>query len=147
MKRIILLTGMLLLMVTSSFAQSQPADKILGIWFSAENAMKIEIFRSGNTYSGKLLEAKFMFEADGKTPKKDTENPNEKLRSRSRQGLVHITELAYKDGKYGNGVLYSVENGGTYSIKGELKSPNDLEMRGYKGVPMMGKTFKWTRVQ
>ncbi|MFA6086756.1 DUF2147 domain-containing protein [Mucilaginibacter sp.] len=146
MKRITLLTGILLLMVTGSFAQSLSPDKILGVWFSADNAMKIEIFKSGNTYSGKLLEAKFMFEADGKTPKKDTENPKEKLRSRSRQGLVHITELTYKDGKYINGVLYSVENGGTYSIKGELKGPNDLETRGYKGVPMMGKTFKWTRV-
>lgn len=147
MKRIILLTGILLLMVSGLFAQSLSPDKILGVWFSADNAMKIEIFKSGNTYSGKLLEAKFMFEADGKTPKKDTENPNQKLRSRSRQGLVHITDLSYKDGKYINGVLYSVENGGTYSIKGELKGPNELETRGYKGVPVMGKTFKWTRVQ
>jgi uncharacterized protein (DUF2147 family) len=147
MKRITLLTGMLLLIVAGSFAQSLPADKILGVWFSADNAMKIEIFKSGNTYSGKLIEAKSMFEADGKTPKKDTENPNEKLKNRSRQGLVHITELTYKDGKYIDGVLYSVENGGTYSIKGELKGPNNLETRGYKGVPMMGKTFKWTRVQ
>ncbi|WP_228084942.1 DUF2147 domain-containing protein [Mucilaginibacter sp. JRF] len=134
-------------MVTGLFAQSQPADKILGVWFSADNAMKIEIFKSGNTYSGKLIEAKFMFEADGKTPKKDTENPNEKLKSRSRQGLVHITGLVFIDGKYSNGVLYSVESGGNYSIKGELKGPNDLETRGYKGVPMMGKTFRWTRVQ
>jgi uncharacterized protein (DUF2147 family) len=147
MKRIILLTGMLLLMVTGSFAQSLPADKILGVWFSKDNAMKIEIFKSGNTYSGKLLQTKFMFEADGRTPNTDSKNLNEKLRSRSMQGLVHITELTYQDGKYIDGVLYSAENGGTYSIKGELKGPNDLETRGYKGVPMMGKTFKWTRVQ
>ena len=147
MKRIILLTGMLLVMATGSFAQSNPADKIVGVWFSEANALKIEIFKSGNTYSGKLLQAKFIFETDGVTPKKDIKNPNEKLRNRSRLGLVHITELVYDDGKYSNGVLYSVETGGTYSLKGELKGPNDLETRGFKGVPMIGRTYKWKRVQ
>jgi len=93
MKRITLLTGMLLLIVTGSIAQSQSPDKVLGVWFSEEHAMKIEIFKSGNTYSGKLLIAKFMFETDGNTPKKDTENPNEKLRSRSRRGLVHLQSI------------------------------------------------------
>jgi hypothetical protein len=39
-----------------------------------------------------------MFEADGKTSKKDVKNPNEKLRSRPVQGLTHITNLTYKDG-------------------------------------------------
>jgi len=146
MKRITLLTGMLLLIVTGSFAQSQSPDKVLGVWFSEEHAMKIEIFKSGNTYSGKLLNANFMFEADGKTPKKDTENPNEKLRSRSRQGLVHISKLTYKDGTYINGVLYNVEAGATYSVKAELNGPNNLETRGYKGTPLMGKTYKWIRV-
>lgn len=130
----------------TSFSQKLSADQIIGIWHSED--FKIEIFKSGLTsYSAKLLWSKDVFEADGKTPKKDDKNPNEKLRSRSRLGITHITSLKYEDGEYIDGKLYSVQNGNTYNIKGELKGINSLETRVYVGVPMMGKTVKWTRVK
>lgn len=140
-----ILAVIILLTSIASFAQKLSADQIVGVWQCDD--YKIEIFKSGNTYSGKLLWAKDMFEANGKTPRKDSKNPSAPLRNRSRQGVIHITELVYKDGEYINGKLYSVQDGNTYSLKGALKSANDLETRGYKGVPMMGKTFKWKRVK
>lgn len=147
MKKSWLLTGLLLFMVTALFAQSLPADKIVGVWYSEANEMKIEIFKSGNTYSSKLVAAKIMFEADGTTSKKDVKNPDPNLRNRPIQGLVHITDLVYKDGKYVDGALYSPETGDTYTLKGELKGPDKLETRGYKGSPILGRTFKWIRVK
>lgn len=134
-----------LLLSLASFAQKLPADQIIGVWQCDD--YKIEIFKTGNTYSAKLLWSKEMFEADGKTSKKDVKNPNEKLRSRSVQGLTHITDLVHKDGEYVDGKLYSVQDGNTYSFKGKLKHLNDLETRGYKGIPLAGKSFKWKRVQ
>jgi len=139
------LTVFMLLLSLASFAQKLPADQITGVWQCDD--YKIEVFKAGNTYSAKLLWSKEMFEADGKTPKKDVKNPNEKLRSRPLQGLTHITDLIYKDGEYVDGKLYSVQDGNTYSFKGKLKGPNDLETRGYKGIPLVGKSFKWKRVQ
>ncbi|MFC0320256.1 MULTISPECIES: DUF2147 domain-containing protein [Olivibacter] len=144
MRKSILAVFALLLSITS-FAQKLPADRITGVWQCDD--YKIEVFKAGSTYSAKLLWSKEMFEADGKTSKKDVKNPNEKLRSRSVQGLTHITGLVYKDGEYVDGTLYSVQDGNTYGLKGKLKGPNDLETRGYKGVPLMGKSFKWKRVQ
>lgn len=144
MRKSILAVFALLLSITS-FAQKLPADRITGVWQCDD--YKIEVFKAGNTYSAKLLWSKEMFEADGKTSKKDVKNPNEKLRSRFVQGLTHITGLVYKDGEYVDGALYSVQDGNTYGFKGKLKGPNDLETRGYKGVPLMGKSFKWKRVQ
>jgi len=144
MKRTIL-AAILLLSTMASFAQKLPADQILGTWLCSD--YKIEVYKAGGTYSAKLLWSKDMFEADGKTSKKDIKNPNEKLRSRPVEGLTHITELVYKDGEYVDGKLYSVQDGNTYSLKGKLNSVNDLETRGYKGVPMLGKTFKWKRIQ
>lgn len=88
-----------------------------------------------------------MFEADGRTPKRDSKNPDAKLKTRSVQGITHITQLAFEDGEYVNGKLYSIQDGNTYSLKGKLKSAEELETRGYKGVPMLGKTFKWKRVK
>ncbi|MEY8760613.1 DUF2147 domain-containing protein [Chryseobacterium tongliaoense] len=136
---------MVLLLPAAAFAQKLSPDQIIGVWKCED--YKIEIFRSGNTYSGKLLWAKDLFEADGKTPKKDNKNPDAKLRSRSRQGIIHITGLIYRDGEYLDAKLYSVQDGNTYSLKAVLKNINYLETRGYKGVPLIGKTFKWTRVQ
>jgi len=144
MKKTILAVFTLLLSL-ASFAQKLPADQIIGTWKCDD--YKIEVFKTGNKYSAKLLWSKEMFEADGKTAKKDVKNPNEKLRGRSVQGLTHITDLAYKDGEYVDGTLYSVQDGNTYSIKGKLKGANDLETRGYKGIPLVGKSFKWKRVK
>ncbi len=143
MKKTILAVFALLLSL-ASYAQKISADNVIGIWTCDD--YKIEVFKTGNTYSAKLLWSKDMFEADGKTSKKDVKNPNEKLRSRPVQGLTHITDLVYKDGEYVDGKLYSVQDGNSYSIKGKLKGPNDLETRGYKGIPLMGKTYKWKRV-
>jgi uncharacterized protein (DUF2147 family) len=134
-----------LLLTLASFAQQLPADQITGIWKCDD--YKIEVFKAGHTYSARLLWSKDMLEADGKTPKKDSKNPDEKLRGRPVQGLTHITGLVYKDGEYVDGKLYSVQDGNTYSLKGKLKGPDDLETRGYKGIPLVGKTFKWKRVR
>lgn len=141
----IFFTTVLLFITQITSAQKISKDLIVGVWQSEE--YKIEIFKSGDTYSAKLLWSKDMFEADGKTSKKDTKNPDEKLRSRPRQGVTHITELKFKDGEFVDGKLYSVNDGNTYSFKAKLKDVNNLETRGYKGVPMFGKTVNWTRVK
>lgn len=142
MKKYVL--AILVLVSVTSYAQL-PAGKIIGIWQCED--YKIEVFKSGNTYSAKLLWSKDMFEADGRTPKRDSKNPDAKLKTRSVQGITHITQLAFEDGEYVNGKLYSIQDGNTYSLKGKLKSAEELETRGYKGVPMLGKTFKWKRVK
>lgn len=144
MKNIVFATVLLFITQITS-AQKISKDLIVGVWQSEE--YKIEIFKSGDTYSAKLLWSKDMFEADGKTSKKDNKNPDEKLRSRPRQGITHITELKFKDGEFVDGKLYSVNDGNTYGFKAKLKDTNNLETRGYKGVPMFGKTVNWTRVK
>jgi len=144
MKKAILAVILLLISMTS-FAQKISSDNIIGIWRCTD--YKIEVFRSESGYSAKLLWSKDMFEAGSKTSKKDVKNPNEKLRSRPIQGIVHISALIFKDGEYVDGKLYSVQDGNTYNLKAKLKSINDLETRGYKGIPIIGKTFNWKRIQ
>lgn len=144
MKKTYFLVLMILISI-GTHAQKISKDLIVGVWQSEE--YKIEIFKSGETYSAKLLWSKDMFEADGKTSKKDDKNPDEKLRGRSRQGLTHIKGLTFKSGEFIDGKLYSVKDGNIYGFKGKLIDHNRLETRGYKGVPMMGKTVNWTRVK
>ena len=149
MKKIFLIITMLY-MTIAAFAQKLPADKITGQWLSEDGEdvqLKFEIFKSDGKYAGKLLWASSMFEADGKTPKKDFKNPDAKLRSRSRQGIVNIKGLTYEDGEYADGKLYNPENGSTYSLTVRLINANEMEFRGYMGISLLGKTMKFKRVQ
>jgi uncharacterized protein (DUF2147 family) len=148
MKKIVFLTLMLLAAI-GSYAQKLPADAITGMWASEDSdvQLRFDIFRSGTGYSGKLLWASTMFEADGKTPKKDFKNPDKSLRSRSRQNIVNITGLIYKDSEYVSGKLYNPDDGRTYSLKAKLKSKDQLEFRGYVGISLLGQTMRFKRMQ
>ncbi|PZR32719.1 MAG: DUF2147 domain-containing protein [Azospira oryzae] len=133
----------------ASFAQPQPADKIIGVWQSTDSdvGLRFEIFKQGDKYFGKLQWASTMYEADGKTPKADSKNPDEKLRSRSRQNITNVTNLTYEEGEYTGGKLYNPDDGDTYSLKAKLKSTDLLEFRGYVGISLLGKTMKLKRIQ
>ncbi|MBB6129398.1 DUF2147 domain-containing protein [Mucilaginibacter lappiensis] len=147
MKKIFFSIVILLLVVTSSFAQNANGDKVIGVWLSEKKDARIEIFKTDDKYSGKLIWGVEMYEADGKTPLKDTKNPDVALRTRSRLNLVFISELAYDNGAYIDGHLYDARSGKTYSLKMKLKDDNKLEMRGYYGISLFGQTFTWTRVK
>jgi uncharacterized protein (DUF2147 family) len=147
MKKIFFSIVTLMFIVSSSIAQTTGADKVLGVWLSEKKDARIEIFKSGNTYSGKLIWGTEMFEADGKTPLKDTKNPDAALRTRSRLNMILISELTYDDGAYTGGKLYDARSGKTYSLKMKLPDEKHLEMRGYYGVSLFGQTVKWTRVK
>lgn len=148
MKKILFTTILFFITLVSS-AQILPADKITGIWLSEDSDVKLkfEIYKSAGKYFGKLLWASTMFEADGKTPKKDPKNPDKNLRNRSRQNIVNVIDLTYDDGEYVGGKLYNPDDGRTYSLKAALKSANQLEFRGYMGVSLFGKTMQFKRIQ
>lgn len=139
----------MILISSLSFAQKLSADKIIGNWQSIDDDVKLkfEIFQQNGKYFGKLLWASNMFEADGKTPKKDLKNPDAKLRNRSRQNIINITNLTFDDGEYSGGKLYNPSDGNSYSLKAKLTDINNLQFRGYMGVSLLGKTMKFRRIQ
>ena len=143
MKHFIVLAVVLFTSYTSIFAQN--GDAVKGVWLNNEKNAKLEVYKSGNSYFGKIIWSKDMFEADGKTSKKDINNSNEKLRSRNLLNLNILSGLTYDDGEWTGGELYDPKSGKTYKSKMKLKGGN-LEIRGYVGSPMFGKTMVWTRV-
>lgn len=143
MKRIAFLLITLLFSTQVLLAQ----DKILGNWLSEEKDGRIEIYKTGDKYSGKLVWGKDLVEADGKTPRKDrtdTKNPDAKLKSRPLLGLVLLTNFTYDDGEWTGGKIYDPKSGKTYSCTMKLKG-DKLEIRGYIGLSMFGRTTVWTR--
>jgi uncharacterized protein (DUF2147 family) len=96
----------LLFVFCGFFVYGQSADAILGTYLKADGKSKIEFYKSGDTYSGKIVWLKEPNDDKG-NPKKDVKNPDKSLRERALIGLVNITGLKYEgDGKYVDGKAY-----------------------------------------
>jgi len=127
-------------------AQAASAPQIAGIWEAEDGRMKIEMFDAGGVYAGRLLWGQRAVEADGKTFKRDTHNPDPKLRNRSLQGITILQNLKWdeKDRRWEGGSLYDGTSG--RSISAHLRLVNGkLEMRAYMGSPMLGRTLTFRR--
>ena len=105
----------------------------------------MEVYKNGDTYHGKLLWGNRIVESDGKTSKKDSKNPDEKLRSRNIMGIVNLTGLKYEDGEYLNGKIYDPPSGKTYDCKAWIEN-GKLHLRGYIGFSMIGQTAIWHKL-
>ena len=133
---------MLALLPSVSFAQN--ADAVTGNWLNEEKDAKVQIYRHGDKYSGKLVWIARALEDDGKTPRKDSKNPDAALRGRGLLNLVILSGFVFEDGEWTDGKIYDPKSGKTYSSKMKLKG-NTLEIRGYVGLSMFGRTTVWTK--
>ncbi|HVS03730.1 MAG TPA: DUF2147 domain-containing protein, partial [Thermoanaerobaculia bacterium] len=79
-------------------------------------------------------------------PKVDLENPDPKLRERPIVGLRILVGFRYADGKWTGGTIYDPANGKTYKAQMTLKGPDTLDVRGYVGITLFGRTTTWKRV-
>jgi uncharacterized protein (DUF2147 family) len=133
--------------VIFSFAAfAQKADDILGIWASNEVNVRIEVFKEGNYYKGKIVYLKDPKDSSGK-PKTDVKNHDPRLRSRPMMGLVILEDLEYKDGEWVNGKIYDAESGGHYKCYVTMANKNELSIRAFMGFSMFGKTVNWYRLK
>ena len=144
MEKIKLTIVLLFLVNINLFAQNKE-DAIIGIWETETKDARMEVFKSGEIYYGKLLWGNRIVESDGKTSKKDSKNPDEKLRSRNIIGIVNLTGLKYDDGEYLNGKIYDTPSGKTYDCKAWIES-GKLHLRGYLGFSMLGQTAIWNKL-
>lgn len=119
--------------------------KIEGLWYNAEKTTKIQIYKTtSGTYEGKIAWQKVPNE-DGK-PKVDKKNPDKSLRARPLMGMVLVRNLKSKgNNKYDGATIYDPKSGNTYSSKLEITGPNTMNLRGYIGVSLLGRTETWTR--
>ena len=140
------LVAFLILFVTFQSVAQTEADGALGTWHSEGKESKIEIYKKGDRYFGKVAWVSRK-NADG-SPVLDVNNPDAKLRSRPITGIVimrdfkHAGKNVWEDGK-----IYDPKNGKTYSCKMTLINKNQLDVRGYVGISLIGRTTTWTRAE
>mgnify|MGYP006176907449 FL=1 len=148
MKRFALLTTTILAtLVFFSFSAAQDeADAIVGVWKNGEGTGMVRIYKNGDKYQGKIVWLKEPNDPETGKPKLDKNHPDESVRSRPVLGLVNSWGFEYKGKKlWDDGKIYDPKNGNTYDCTMKLKDQNSLEVRGYIGVSIIGRTDVWTR--
>lgn len=125
------------------FAQKH-ADDIVGIWMVNENKAKIQVYRSGTKYYGKIIWLKEPNRKDGKQ-KVDAHNPDPKKRNNSVIGLVVLKDFVFDDGVWNSGDIYDPSSGNEYSCKITMPDRNTMKVRGYLGISLFGRTEIWKR--
>ncbi|HBX52599.1 MAG: SIGNAL peptide protein [Bacteroidetes bacterium GWF2_33_38] len=123
-------------------------DKVLGVWLSEEKTGKVEIYKKADKYFGKVVWISPSKYVNGE-PKKDVENPDVKLRTRSVLGIENLKNFVYDadDKEWDNGTIYDPQNGTTYDcyMWFEDNNFNTLFIRGYVGFSLIGRTTEWTK--
>lgn len=123
-----------------SYAQANPIEKT---WYNEGKSAKVQVYKGKDgKFHGKIVWLKEP-DRDGK-PKKDEKNPDAKKRNQPIIGLVILKDFKDAgDNVYSDGTIYDPKNGKTYSCKMTLKG-NKMDVRGYVGISLLGRSTTWT---
>tara|TARA_R110001592_G_scaffold162584_2_gene395952 strand:- start:74872 stop:75327 length:456 start_codon:yes stop_codon:yes gene_type:complete len=129
-------------------SQSKDADKLAGVWQPSDGRSYVKIDKIGNKFYGRVVWLKEPNEEDG-SPRLDKNNPDESLRSTPLKGYRVMKDLVYNEEEklWLDGTIYDPKNGTTYNCKIELMDDNKIEVRGFVGTAVFGRTDVWTRLQ
>jgi uncharacterized protein (DUF2147 family) len=144
--------AMLSILLFGAVAHATVSDDILGVWTNEEKDGRIEIFKCGEKYCGRIVWAKEPNYPEGSkegppgTPRLDHNNPDPQLRKTPIMGLQIVHDFVYAgDNSWKQGKVYDPKNGRTYRGSMTLVSPNRLDLRGFIGISLFGRTTVWTR--
>ena len=141
MKKHLLTFIFLSLFATGAWSQSMSP---VGTWVNEEGKAEFEIYACGDKLCGKIVSLKEPLK-DGK-PKVDENNPDRKLQSRPLQGLVFLKGFEYDgDNTWDEGTIYDPESGKTYSCYMKMHGKDKMEVKGYIGISLIGRSQNWTR--
>jgi len=150
------LVALVWVLTTSSVWAS--GNLIVGSWVTPDDKAVVEIYEQGGLYYGKFTSLKeptyTAGHADGLDgqPKTDRNNPDASQHAELIIGLVMLNGLKYAGEKKGQhqwkgGSIYDPGNGKTYKSTIKLNADGTLDMRGYIGISLFGRTQVWRPFQ
>ncbi len=121
-------------------------DAILGTWLTGEGNGIVEIYKNGDKYQGKVVWLKEPNDPKTGKPKTDIRHPDKSQHERPIKGLVNLWGFSFngKD-KWENGHIYDPKNGKEYKSVITVKDVNTIEVRGFVGITLIGRTDVWKR--
>lgn len=134
-----LITILFLSISVTLFAQGT-YDDITGVWHTSDKSGTVLIFKYKGKYYGKALTGPEINNLDVK-------NPDPEKRKRKLKEIIFLKNFSYSPDKkkYVGGKTYNTRDGKTYKCWIKLKDKNHLELHGYVGFSLLGKSVHWTR--
>jgi uncharacterized protein (DUF2147 family) len=116
--------------------------------YAEGGAAQVEISDCGGELCGQVVWLRSPFDENG-CELRDRYNPDPSLRHRSVIGLDIVRGLTPSSGAdavWKGGTIYDPGSGNTYRASLSVVGKNRLELRGYIGIPLIGRTTSWFRV-
>ena len=118
---------------------------LLGNWMAESEKIAIELYRCEEYLCGKIIWVIKPYRNNGEF-KRDRRNPDPALRRRGYCGIEVLRGLRGRsDRVWRGGKFYDPKKGNTYNLDIALRDDGRLELRGYIGFRLFGKTEVWTR--
>jgi uncharacterized protein (DUF2147 family) len=131
---------------TSSEASHQVAASPIGRWYAEGGAAQVDVSDCGGGLCGQVTWLRSPFDENG-CELRDRYNPDPTLRERPVVGVQIFSGVESTDGRvWSGGTVYDPASGSTYHCTLSLDGENRLQLRGYIGVPLFGRTTTWIRV-
>lgn len=143
MPRLLLLivpTLLLVLAAPGAGAGDDQAAQILGNWLTEPRDGIIEIsIGPDGSYQGKIV--------GGNNPlRQDQHNPDPARRSQLLLGQMIFQGMKYDgEGRWSGGTIYDPDSGRTYKCRLERLDAERLQVRGFIGFALLGRSQVWTR--
>jgi len=140
-----------LMMSASAYANTHDEIKtqnIHGPWLEQKKSkVAVWIENCGDQLCGHVYWLKKPLNDQG-LPKRDPNNINPDLRERLLCGLTLLTGFTPdEENSWHEGKIYNPSNGQTYKSTISLAEDGSLDIRGYVGISLFGKTSTWIRPQ
>jgi uncharacterized protein (DUF2147 family) len=135
--------------VTSVFAASALAQSPVGLWKTIDDASGkekslIRISETDGVFSGKIEK---LLAADAK-PDAKCDLCTDARKDQPVLGMTVMRNVKKNDAQWDGGDILDPNNGKIYKVRLRLDSDNKkLEVRGYVGTPMLGRSQNWQRVE
>lgn len=127
-----------LLAFTNGFAQTK-ANDVLGYYMNPSGEAILKIYETSGKYAGKLVWMKNPEKLDAKNPDK-TKQGQKILGSNIMQGFLFDGEI------WKGGSIYDPKNGKTYDCKINRDEKGNLNIRGFIGISLLGRTDYFVKV-
>lgn len=101
----------------------------------------VEIYEKDNMYEGRVAQ---VIDSSRHT---HCENCKGHLKDQPLTGMVILYDLTITPDGGEDGKVLNPGSGKVYSCYIELESPDKLKLRGYLGMPALGKTIYWHRMK
>lgn len=132
----------ILLTIFSFLSNAQTkANSIVGKYMVPSKDGAIQISENNGKYTGKIILNK-------DASKLDMNNPDAEKQQRKVLGLNILNDFTFDgDDTWENGTIYDPKNGKTYSSKITQNENGDLNIRGFIGFSIIGRTETFVKIK